>query len=110
MDASGWAFKKGWLGNVDISAWLRSFGRPGKVFLFLEMEDEQGVKRVTIDHCSTYASDSVLLNGRVRMLGRGEIKTLELKVQYDGCDNVVMEELNLKAIAAKKISRPQPVV
>lgn len=108
MKTSGWNFKNSWAGKVDISTWLRAnITRGGRIYLFLEYRDQDSKHAVPIDRCLSSASDSILLNGRLSLSGRGELQDMCVKLKYYGCDesSIVIEELSVKALEAPSRSK-----
>eukprot|EP01026_Neomeris_dumetosa_P083636 TRINITY_DN97415_c0_g1_i2.p2 TRINITY_DN97415_c0_g1~~TRINITY_DN97415_c0_g1_i2.p2 ORF type:complete len:111 (+),score=7.09 TRINITY_DN97415_c0_g1_i2:189-521(+) len=87
MKSSGWNFKKSWSGKIDISVWLRAnISRGGRIYLFLEYKDQDSKHTIPIDRCLTPTPDSILMNGRVNLTGRGDLEKLQVKLKFDRCD------------------------
>ncbi|WP_086931310.1 hypothetical protein [Agarilytica rhodophyticola] len=104
MKTSGWNFKNSWAGKVDVSTWLRAnIARGGRMYLFLEYRDQDSKHAIPIDRCLSSASDSILMNGRLDLSGRGELQDMSVKLKYYGCDksSIVVEELSVKALQAQ---------
>ena len=104
MKNSGWDFKKTWSGNIDISVWLRAnFNRGGRLYLFIEYKDQEGKYSIPVDRCMTPTPDSILLNGRVKLTGKGEVEALRVTLKFDKCDasSIVLEDITLKTPGAK---------
>ncbi len=113
MQSSGWNFNKSWSGSIDISAWLRSsVARGGRLFLLLVYQDQESKHTIPIDRCMASSSSSVLMNGRVKVNGRGNLKSLQVKLKTEGCDSSVifLEDLSVKALGATKTRRLREAV
>lgn len=98
MLQSGWDFRRTWKGTVDVSVWLKAkLKREGRVYLVLQYKDKESKRTIPVDRCLSGSSESILLNGRISLMGTGPLENFFVKLKYEGCDgDVAVEELMLK--------------
>jgi len=113
MKASGWNFNKSWTGRVDISAWLHaSMAANSSLYLFLVYQDQENTHSVPVDQCLIPTSESILLNARIKLSGRGNLQSLQLKIKCAGCNTsaILLEDLSVKALKPASARRVSEVV
>ncbi len=99
MARCGWSFTNSWYGRFDISLWLKPIY---KYKLGLELvffiEDQAKKRTIILDQYSSFSPQDILLTRSTSLTGRGKLKNLEIRLQYQGCEkeDIILDYLHFK--------------
>lgn len=107
MSESGWDFAPSWSGYMDVSVWLKpKIAQSSRIYLMAEVTDSQSRKVISVDRCMPQTTSAILLNGRVKIAGKGRISELKLIAKYESCieADLKIEDVYVKPVTSSVLS------
>lgn len=106
---SGHFTVRAWERTFNITSWVRfHMPRRNHVALMLHYLDDEGMKAVQVDHCTTELETTVLLSSHITIAGKGKVKEMSLYLQVDDNSSpYVIDELYVQSCENGAVIQPK---